>query len=151
MRKIKSPNLAQLLMQLRFTPEAKRHAQLQAAERLYSLIEEGRQYPYDFVCFHITGFHLKSSVEEGLIEGRDLRDDLQIFIAKLSGKLAIPVTQESERVYTVGDLASRFKVSTKTIDRWRKRGLLARKFIFEDGGHRLGFLESAVEIGRAHV
>ena len=33
MRKIKSPNLAQLLMQLRFTPEAKRRAELEALEK----------------------------------------------------------------------------------------------------------------------
>jgi RNA polymerase primary sigma factor len=145
MRKMKCHNLAQLLMQLRFTPETKRRAQLEAAEKLYRLIEPERQYPYDFVGFHITGFHPKSGLEQDLIPGRDLLDDLQIFIAKLSGKLATAVTQEAEKVYTIEELAARFNVSTKTIDRWRKRGLLARKFIFADGGHRLGFLESAVE------
>jgi len=145
MRKIKSPNLAQLLMQLRFTPEAKRRAQLEAAARLYALVEEGKQYPYDFVFFHITGFQPRRGLEQELIDGRDLLDDLQIFISKLSGRLATPVVQENETVYTGEDLAARFKVSTKTIDRWRKRGLLARKFVFPDGGHRLGFLESTVE------
>jgi RNA polymerase primary sigma factor len=145
MRKMKCHNLAQLLMQLRFTPEAKRRAQLEAAEKLYRLIEPERQYPYDFVGFHITGFHPRGGLDQNLIPGRDLLDDLQIFIAKLSGKLATAVTQEVEKVYTIEELAARFNVSTKTIDRWRKRGLLARKFIFADGGHRLGFLELAVE------
>ena len=145
MRKIKSHNLAQLLMQLRFTPEGKRRAQLAAAARLYSLVEEDRQYPYEFVCFHITGFQPRSGPEQEIVTGRDLRDDLQLFIAKLSGRLATPVAQENEKVYTIQDLAARFKVSTKTIDRWRKRGLLARKFVFDDGAHRLGFLESTVE------
>jgi len=145
MRKIKSPNLAQLLMQLRFTPEAKRRAQLDAAARLYALVKEGKQYPYDFIFFHITGFQARRGLEQELIDGRDLLDDLQIFISKLSGRLATPVVQENETVCTVEDLAARFKVSTKTIDRWRKRGLLARKFVFPDGGHRLGFLESTVE------
>ncbi len=144
MRKIKSPNLAQLLMQLRFTPERKRRAQLEAAERLYALIEEDRQYPYDFVCFHITGYNPKMGAEQELLQGRDLRDDLQIFIAKLSGRLATAVAQENEKVHTVEELAARFDVSTKTISRWRKRGLLARKFIFDDGTRRLGFLESTV-------
>lgn len=145
MRKIKSPNLAQLLMQLRFTPEPKRRAQLAAAEKLYSLIEEDRGYPYDFVCFHITGYNPKTQVEQELVRGRDLRDDLQIFITKLSGRLATAASQENETVYTVEDLAARFDVSTKTISRWRKRGLLARKFIFDDGTRRLGFLESTVK------
>jgi RNA polymerase sigma factor (sigma-70 family) len=145
MRKIRSPNLAQLLMQLRFTPEVKRRAQLEAAERLYCLVDPQKQYPYDFVCFHITSFQPKSNPEPEVIAGRDLLDDLQVFISKLSGRLALPAAQASEKVHTIEELAARFHVSTKTIDRWRKRGLLARKFVFEGTGRRLGFLESAVE------
>jgi RNA polymerase sigma factor (sigma-70 family) len=145
MRKIKSHNLAQLLMQLRFTPEVKRRAQLDAAEKLFSLIDPDRQYPYDFVSFHITGFQPKGGLEQEILAGADLRDDLQIFIAKLSGKMAVPVDQEKEKVSTIEELAARFKVSTKTVNRWRTRGLLARKFVFDDGTHRLGFIESTVE------
>ncbi|MCL5282748.1 MAG: sigma-70 family RNA polymerase sigma factor [Planctomycetes bacterium] len=144
MRKIKSPNLAQLLMQLRFTPEVKRRAQLEAAERLYCLVDPEKQYPYDFVCFHITGFQPKGNPEPEVIAGRDLLDDLQVFISKLSGRLALPAAQAGEKVHTIEELAARFHVSTKTIDRWRKRGLLARKFLFDGAGHRLGFLDSAV-------
>jgi RNA polymerase primary sigma factor len=145
MRKIKSDKLAQLLMQLRFTPESKRRAQLEAAGRLYALVQEDKQYPWDFVYFHITGFHSKSGIEQDLLSGRDLLDDLQIFITKLSGRLATPVAQEGEPVHTIEELARRFNVSLKTINRWRKRGLLARKFIFPDGSHRFGVLDSAVE------
>ncbi|HON92457.1 MAG TPA: sigma-70 family RNA polymerase sigma factor [Sedimentisphaerales bacterium] len=145
MRKIKSHNLAQLLMQLRFTPEAKRRAQLEAAERLFAMIDKDRQYPYDFVCFHITGFQPKGGTVQEILGGTDLRDDLQIFIAKLSAKLAQPVAEQNEKVFTIESLAAKFNVSTKTIARWRAKGLPARKFIFEDGGHRLGFLESTVE------
>ena len=144
MRKIKSPSLAQLLMQIRFTPERKRRKELAAAERLYSLIDVQKQYPYDFVCFHITGFHSQGTNQE-MMDGRDLLDDLYVFISKLSGKLATPVREESERIYTADELAERFNVSSKTIDRWRRRGLLARKFIFPDGGRRFGFVESSVE------
>jgi len=145
MRKIKSDKLAQLLMQLRFTPESKRRAQLEAAEKLYALVHEDKQYPWDFVYFHITGFHSKSGLEQDLLNGRDLLDDLQIFIAKLSGRLASPVAQEAEPVHTIEELAKRFNVSVKTINRWRKRGLLARKFIFPDGAHRFGVLDSGIE------
>lgn len=145
MRRIKSHKLAQLLMQLRFTPEPKRRAQLEAAEKLFAIVNDDRQYPYDFICFQITGYAPKSSGEQELLDGRDLKDDLQVFLTKLSGKLATPVSQESERVYSIDELAAKFDVSTKTIGRWRKRGLLARKFVFPDGVHRLGFLESTVE------
>jgi RNA polymerase primary sigma factor len=145
MRKIKSDKLGQLLMQLRFTPESKRRAQLEAAERLYALVQEDKQYPFDFVCFHITGYHPKGDIDQQLMNGRDLLDDLQIFIAKLSARLATPVVQEREPVYTIEELARRFDVSSKTINRWRKRGLLARKFVFADGSHRFVCLASVVE------
>ncbi len=144
-RKIKNHHLAQLLMQLRYTPEGKRRKDLEAAERLHALVDPEKHYPFDFVCFHITGFHPQGDIDQELIEGRDLLNDLERFTAKLSGKLATPVAQQSEKVYLADELAERFKVSTKTIGRWRKRGLLARKFIFEDGVHRFGFLESTVE------
>jgi hypothetical protein len=132
MRKIKSPNLAQLLMQLRFTPEVKRRAQLEAAERLYCLIDPQKQYPYDFVCFHIIGFQPKSNPEPEVIAGRDLLDDLQIFISKLSGRLALAAAEAGEKVHTIEELAGRFRVSTKTIDRWRKRFSYA-EIVFEAG------------------
>ena len=37
-----------------------------------------------------------------------------------------------------------FKVSTKTISRWRQQGLVSRRFVF-DGRKRVGFLKSSVE------
>lgn len=145
MRTIKNPNLAQLLMQLRFTPHDKRHGELEAAEKLYTLIDETRQYPFDFVCFHITGFHPKGQSSHQLIEGKHLCDDLEVFIARLSATFPASASEQNERVYTTEELAQRFNVSTKTIGRWRRRGLLARRFVFDDGRHRFGFLESTVE------
>ena len=145
MRKIRNQNLAQLLMQLRFTPENKRRKELDAAEKLYTLIDATKQYPFDFVCFHITGFNPKGGFDKELIEGQALLEDLELFIARLSGKLAEPVAEQAERVYSIEEVAQRFEVSTKTVGRWRQRGLLARKFVFEDGAHRFGFLESMVQ------
>lgn len=145
MRKIQNPNLDQLLMQLRFTPEHKRRNELAAAEKLYALIDESKRYPFDFVCFHITGYNPKDGYDKELIDGRTLLDDLELFIARLSGKLAEPVAEQTEKVHTIEELARRFDVSTKTVARWRRRGLLARKFVFPDGTHRFGFLESTVE------
>jgi RNA polymerase sigma factor (sigma-70 family) len=47
-------------------------------------------------------------------------------------------------VYTVQDLSRRFNVSTKTVDRWRSRGLVSRRFRM-GSRQRVGFLESSVE------
>jgi len=145
MRKIGSPGLAQLLSQLRYTPQKKRRKQLDAAEKLFDIIEKDKEYPFEFVCFRITGFHLKSAVGSELIKGADLLEDLRIFVSKLSGQLAQPVTEQTEKVYTLEELAEKMKVSPKTIYRWRKRGLIAEKFIFGKSTKRLGFLQSSVD------
>ncbi len=145
MRRIASHNLAQLLMQLRFTPEKKRRKQLDAAEELFAIVDKDREYPFEFVFFRITGFNLKSSGGGELVKGDELLEDLRVFISKLSGQLAGPVTEQSERIRTVPELAEAVGVSTKTIYRWRKRGLIPRKYIFPDGVRRLGFLQSRVD------
>ena len=49
-----------------------------------------------------------------------------------------------ERAFTAEELSDRFHVSTKTISRWRKHGLLGRPMVFE-GRKRLGFLDSEVQ------
>jgi len=145
MRKIKSQSLAQLLLQLRFTPENKRRTQLDAAEELYAVVEPDKEYPFEFVFFRITGFHPKGPVAEELIKGDELLDDLRIFISRLSGRLARPVAEQDQKIYTIEELAETLGISTKTIYRWRKQGLVARIFIFDDGRKRFGFLQSTVD------
>jgi RNA polymerase primary sigma factor len=145
MRKIKSYSLAQLLMQLRFTPENKRRKQLDGAEELYKIIDREKEYPFDFVCFRITGFHLKSARDSEIIKGDDLQEDLRVFISKLSGKLAVPAEEKGEKIYTIDELAETLGISTKTIYRWRKQGLIGRKYVFDGGVKRLGFLQSTVD------
>ncbi len=132
-------------MQLRFTPEKKRRKQLDAAEKLFAIIDVDKEYPFEFVFFRITGFHLKSLDEGELIKGDELLEDLRVFISKLGGKLARPVAEQSEKIHTVPELAETVGVSTKTIYRWRKRGLIPRKYIFPDGIRRLGFVQSKVD------
>ena len=145
MRQIENHNLAQLLMQLRFTPADKRQEQLDAAEKLFELIEKDKVYPFEFVFFRITGFQPEGLSELEPIEGEALADDLRIFITKLSGQVASSVSELEEKVYTIEELAEAIGVSMKTISRWRGRGLLARKFVFVGGKKRIGILESSVD------
>jgi len=145
MRQIQNHNLAELLVQLRFTPAKKRHKQLENAEKLLLSLEKDRVYPFEFVFFKITGFPPKDLSCLQPIEAEALADDLRIFISKLSSRLAPPASSQSQKVYTIDQLAETAGVSTKTIHRWRKLGLIARKFIFDDGKKRFGFLQSAVD------
>jgi RNA polymerase primary sigma factor len=145
MRRIKNENLAQLLAQLRFAAQEQRLKQLDAAEKLFALIDADTEYPPDFIYFRITGFQPKGLTEQQPIKGDQLADDLHIFISRLSGQLALPAAEQNEKVYNIEELAATFGVSTKTINRWRRRGLFARKFIFDGGKKCFGFTQSALD------
>jgi RNA polymerase primary sigma factor len=145
MRPIRDRNLAELLMQLRFTPEGKRYKQLEATEQLIALVDETKDYPFEFVHFRITGFHPSHSMEPYAIRGKDLLEDLRVFVTRLSAIAAPPAIDQGEKVYTVEELARTLDVSTKTLHRWRRRGLVVRRFVFRDGAKRLGVLQSSAD------
>lgn len=145
MQKIQNANLEQLLMQSKFTPPKKRHLQLVAAEQLLNIIDKDKEYPFEFIHFRITGHRPKTMLEFLPIKGDQLETDLRIFIARLSAKIAPPAELQDEKIYTTEQLAEMLAVSTKTISRWKKKGLVAKKFIFEDGTKRYGFPQSIVD------
>jgi RNA polymerase primary sigma factor len=145
MRQINDKNLAELLLQLRYSPQKKRYDQINAIERLVSVINKDKQYPFEFVYFRITGFQLKGPIDPYTVNGTDLLDDLRVFVTKLSTSAAPDVTDVQEKVFTVEELARHLLVSSKTLNRWRKRGLVVRKFVFPDGIKRLGVLSSSFD------
>ncbi|MHC4153576.1 MAG: sigma-70 family RNA polymerase sigma factor [Planctomycetota bacterium] len=145
MRPIKNEHLAALLTQFHFAPQKHRAKQVDAAEKLLVMIDKAKEYPFDFVCFRLTGYHPKGLPGPVLVKGEELAEDLRIFISKLSGGVARPVSDLGEKVCTKEELAAELNVSTKTIDRWRSRGLGSRKYVFADGRKRFGFLQSSVD------
>ena len=142
---MKNHSLNQLLMQMRFTPLPKRSKQLALAIELIEEIENERMYPFEFIFFKITGFRPKTPVHLEPIKGELLAEDLQIFIEKLSSQLKLDARQYHEPVFSIESLAENMKVSTKTIHRWRKKGLIALRFRFPDGVIKLGFPASHVD------
>jgi len=145
MRKIQDSNLAELLKQLRFTPAPKRLQQLRAAEELFCETEPEKTYPFEFIFYRITGFRPKRALPQTYINGKDLLEDLRIFILQLNKLAAQPTSHQNEKIYTTPELAEYLNVSTKTIRRWYKNGLIPRRYIFDDGIKRLGFPRSRVE------
>ena len=67
-----------------------------------------------------------------------------MFTEYYSAAARVPAVAEGERVLTVDELARQFRVSKKTVTRWRRRGLIGRRFLF-DGRRRIGFLQSSVD------
>lgn len=56
----------------------------------------------------------------------------------------LSVSPVSESMLTVDELARQFRVSTKTVRRWHRYGLVSRRFLL-DGRRRVGFLQSSVD------
>ncbi len=141
MTAFKHPALKQLTdQQVRFAPPARRLEQRARAERLLAEIEPGKQYPYQFVCFRITEFR-PESYPDLLISGADLAHDLGLMIAALS----VPVVEEAvEPVVTLDEISKRLNVSTKTIRRWRKLGLVGKRLPY-NGKVQVVFRQSVID------
>ncbi|ASV76537.1 RNA polymerase sigma factor RpoD [Thermogutta terrifontis] len=137
------PAMKELCLQVvRFTPRAKKIEQMARAEALLSEIKPDKFYPYSTICYKITRFRPDKNIGEFL--GEDLRHDLILFIEDVAESVPLKPEEVNEKYYTLQELAEKFNVSTKTITRWRRAGLVSRRFLV-DGRVRLGFLESTVD------
>jgi len=68
-----------------------------------------------------------------------------LLIEQISETLDVHAAQLAEPVLSIDDVTEKFNVTSKTIQRWRRKGLPARRFIFADGRRRVGFLLNSVE------
>ncbi|MHB8956586.1 MAG: sigma-70 family RNA polymerase sigma factor [Pirellulaceae bacterium] len=129
--------------QVRFAPREKKLEQLDRAEKLIAEIDTQRTYAYAYLCFRITSFRPEVSPNVTM-SGDEALSDLLLFVEDLSDAANVPVEEVREPIHTVEQLSKNFNVSTKTISRWRRQGLVSRKFIFS-GRKRVGFLNSSVQ------
>ena len=144
MAKYHHSEIADLATQLTYTPAKVRQEQVDRAERLVCLIEADREYPYEFVCYQITGYRPHVQVVRNL-PGRTLRQDLVRLVEDVSASLRIRVSQVAGRVYSIAEAAKHFNVSQKTIQRWRRGGLVSRRFVWPDGRLRVGLLLASLD------
>ncbi len=115
-----------------------------SAENLLHEIDPAKAYPLEYVVYRITGYHPRG-LGADLLTGIALHHDLGLLIEQLSQSLDLTTLGAGEPVLAIDDVAEKFNVSSKTLQRWRRRGLPARRFTFPDGKKRVGFLLSSVE------
>jgi len=156
----KHPALKQLTdQQVRFAPPARRLEQMARAQQLLEEVEPARQYPYQWVCFRITEFR-PESYPDLLIDGADLAHDLARLIEALGETVSAPLglaVSETAAPATVGgamapegplvtldELSKRLNVSTKTIRRWRKLGLVGRRAL-RAGKYQVCFQQNVID------
>ena len=136
-----------LARQLRMSPKELRRREIERAEELSANTEQTKEYPYEFVYHQITGTQIPPSrlgAKPQILAGGKLLADLSALILMVSDSLDVKLDDLPEAMSLEG-LAGKYKVSNKTIARWRKRGLPARKVIFPDGRRRLVFMPDCLK------
>ncbi len=145
MPKYASKDIAELAHQLQLSPTHKRLSQIKGIESLLAIIEPQRSYPYDLVCFSITQYRNRRELKKPAIEGEKLFGDLVNLAEQITRKTTIGVGDLNEPYRTYEELASDLQVSTKTIRRWRRRGLMGFRVNGDDGVGRLVYLKSTID------
>lgn len=153
--RLKVPALAALAGQLRYTPAKAARRQLEAAEALAGQVDPEGTYPEDWIVFRLTGYRpdLKNPA---LIKGDALLRDLSPLIEHLC--IAADLSEadllrgdgaqgDGAAWLTAEEVCARWRISRRTLDRYRREGLLARRVAVTNGRarHRLVFSGSAVE------
>jgi RNA polymerase primary sigma factor/RNA polymerase sigma factor len=128
--------------QIRRAAPDERLKQLDRTERLMDELSSSEIYQFSEIYSRITGSRCPPAARCEL-PGEDLLHDLRLFVARIAEITEIPLETAGERVLTMRELAKALNVSTKTISRWRRFGLISRRFIL-DGRKRVGFPESCV-------
>jgi hypothetical protein len=136
--------IASLARQMAFAPAGVREKQLQAAETLLLSVDPAKAYPPAYVVYRITDYRPETPPTD-LATGLALQHDLGLLIESVSETLDDHTAERAEPVLQIDDLVAQFNVTSKTIQRWRRRGLAARRFVFPDGKRRVGFRLGVVE------
>ena len=130
--------------QVRFAPAARRREQVARAAKLLGELDPAKVYPYQFVCYRITDFRSGAHADL-LIPAADLKHDLAEFIRRVERSIPpLPIEQAVEPILTLDEVSRRLNVSTKTINRWRVRGLVGQRVIVK-GRRQLGFPKSLLD------
>ncbi len=137
--------LSRLAEQLRFAP---REALVRDVERIEALaleIDGGGVYSEEWVVFRVTGFRADIEGAEA-IGGEAVLRDLSALAERLSMSARLSAAGDGGGdIVTLAALSARWGVSSKTVERLRRRGLIARRVLDERGKWRLGFSARAAD------
>jgi len=145
MPKFFNKDLGELAHQLTLSPRRLRVEQIRRIDGLLGDIQPEKAYPFDLVCYRITEYRKRGSEPGPSIPGEALICDLVTMAEMCSRQAKLTVAELEEPFLTHQELASEFNVSTKTIRRWRDRGLMGIRVTFDDGVNRLAFCRRTTE------
>lgn len=145
MKSFRSQQIARLHHELTLSPRRLRLHQIAGIIRTISLIDPKREYPFSFVAFQVTGFRPRQAKDDKVLAGKDIVEDLVDLADALTSAHPLPVDAVGRASLDLEQIAARFKVSAKTISRWRRRGLVGCWYQSDDAAPRLLFSQRAVQ------
>jgi predicted transcriptional regulator len=140
---IRLPPLRELARQLRFAPKAAALRQVAAVLELADEIDPGKAYSQGWLTRRITGFRANAEADTHLV-GEALLADLSAFVERLSAQARLGDADLDSPVLSLRALAERWRVTPRTLERYRRKGLIGLRLRPAQGGGRLVFIESSV-------
>lgn len=116
---------------------------LQDLDRLESLAQDvagDTEFPEDWIIYRIIG-EQRIVKRPAILRGKQILNDLSALSERLSQQARLLRTSDAIELKT---LAARWNVNVKTIDRYRRQGLLARRMLDKDGKSRIFFSPTAI-------
>lgn len=135
-------DLAELASQLRYAPKSALVRDLERTEALAYELDVAGSFPLDYVVFRVTGYRPEQS-KDSLIEGEALLGDLATLAEHLSAAAKIDLAS-LDGALSADELCEKWSVSRKTLERYRRRGLLSRRVVGPGGKPRVAYMPEAV-------
>ncbi len=128
---IKTDALSRLAEELKFVPQPAARRHLLAAESLLTSVDAGQTYPEDWIVQRITGFR-PDIADPMMVSGAELLHDLGALVDRLCGRANFKTSELHGWIAQMA-LCERFGVTRKTLERYRREGLISRRAKREDG------------------
>jgi hypothetical protein len=113
---------------LKGRPRALVIASIDRAESLALEVDPAVTYPEDWVVFRVTGENSPPSAHESpLITGQELRAELSPLAERLATAAKLTIEEAGAGALSPVDLCQRWQLSRATLNRLRRRGLVARR------------------------
>lgn len=143
--------LADLADQLRHASRAALVLNIERAEALVGEIKPEGAYEEDWIIERVTAMRPDLDHPATLV-GQAVLADLSAFVERLSAQAALTIDEVGDGAVGSDELAARWGVSRKTVDRYRRLGLIARRVLVGPGRSVLVFGSGAVDaFERAHA
>lgn len=136
--------LDDLASQLRYSPGPALRRQVERVESLAGELDADRLYPEDWIVQRLTGYRPEMD-DPASIVGEALLADLSALAERLSDWSGLERADLPDGSLDAETLCARWGISRRTLDRYCRRGLIARRVKGERGRAKLYFAPGVVD------